>query len=494
MISRLADSYAAKVAFWLLFAGFCGVLILRIILAFSYIPETGGVSVNVMFGIIRILNNHWLYTNPELPPFPIIQYMPLHYYVVAGIAQLLGIEQDVHGVMVLNRLLCLTFDLLLFIPVQRILWHIFMIRSRKICWAVCFGIFLILPNTNYGRIDNLYLLSFCFAIYYFLGFISLNKNKYGAEIVFASIFGSLALFTKQSGLFLLAGMFLFLLFYVKDKKAVLIFSGVSLLTCILLFSILVSSNYHNWFLNAYKGLQNGINFNWFQEVFIEKFFRKMYFFVAGGLALALISCSRDRDIRERFLGFLALIIFFFALLSSLKWGSSINYFTEFLTLTFILSAVYFKHYSVIYPVVKLFFLFLTPFFIMNVYNDKGWNYLRDIKQAEIDYEDCKKVASFLKVNVKNDEFIFTAFHRENLMNLLIGEKALFPTREIVFYCAEPMKVFNYSRYHDMLKDGKIKYLVGHKGIQPDMFLGGKFEGYSKIYDEGNYQIYIYDFK
>jgi len=195
--------------------------------------------------------------------------------------------------------------------------------------------------------------------------------------------------------------------------------------------------------------------------------------------------------RERFLGFMALIIFSFALVSSLKWGSSINYFTEFLTLTFILSAVYFKHYSMLYPAAKLFFLFLTPFFIMNVYNDKGWNYLRDIQESRADYEECKKVATYLKVNVKNDEFIFTAFHRENLMNLLIGEKALFPTREIVFYCAEPLKIFSYQRYHDMLKNGKIKYLVGHKGIQPDMFLSGRFDGYSKIFDEGKYQVYIY---
>ncbi len=489
MISRLADSYAAKAAFLLLFIGFLGVLVLRVILSFSYVPETGGVSVNVMFGIMRMLDNHSLYTNPERPPFPIIQYMPLHYYVVAGIAQLLRIDQDLHLVMVLNRLLCLVFDLLLFIPVQRILWHIFMIKNRKICWAVCFSIFLILPNTNYGRIDNLYLLSFGFAIYYFLGFLSLFKNKYGAEIVFAAIFGSLSFFTKQSGMFLLVSMFLFLLIYVRDKRAILIFSSVTAITCLLLFAILIGSNYQNWFLNAVRGLENGINLSWFQEVFIEKFFRKMYFFVAGGLALALISCSRDRDIRERFLGFTALIIFLFALLSSLKWGSSINYFTEFLALTFILSAVYFKHYSVLYPAAKLFFLFLTPFFIMNVYNDKGWNYLKDIKRSEKDYADCKRVAGFFKDNVKNDEYIFTAFHRENLMNLLIGEKALFPTREIVFYCAEPAKVFSYELYRDMVANGNVKYLVGKKGLQPDIFLGAEFKNYKSIFVHGNYEVF-----
>ncbi|MEP7265313.1 MAG: hypothetical protein ABI772_12480, partial [Bacteroidota bacterium] len=438
--------------------------------------------------------NHALYSNPELPPFPIIQYMPMHYYVVAGLAQLFRIDQDVHSVMMLNRFLCLLFDLILFIPVQRILWHTFLIKNRKICWAVCFGIFLILPNTNYGRIDNLYLLSFAFAIYYFLGFLSLFKNKYGAEIVFAAIFGSLAFFTKQSGIFLLAAMFLFLLFYLKDRKALLIFSSVTALTCLILFTILIGSNYENWFLNAYRGLENGINLGWFQEVFIEKFFRKMYFFIAGGLALALISCSRDKDIRERFLGFLALVVFIFALISSLKWGSSINYFTEFLMLTFMLSAVYFKQQTVLFPAVKLFFLFITPFFIMNVYNDKGWNYLRDLKSSKADYDNCSSVASYLKKNVKNDEFIFTAFHRENMMNLLSGEKALFPTREIVFYCAAPLKIFNYDRFTNMVNDGKVKYLVGRKDVQPDRFLNAEFKNYIKVMDQGPYTIYIYDEK
>ena len=52
-------------------------------------------------------------------------------------------------------------------------------------------------------------------------------------------------------------------------------------------------------------------------------------------------------------------------------------------------------------------------------------------------------------------------------------------------------IFSYNRYHSMVKDGKIKYLVGKKGVQPDMFLGGKFEGYTSIFDQGKYQVFIY---
>ncbi len=126
---------------------------------------------------------------------------------------------------------------------------------------------------------------------------------------------------------------------------------------------------------------------------------------------------------------------------------------------------------------------------MNVYNDKGWGYLKDLKSSEADYAECTSVASFLKKSVKNDEYIFTAFHRENVMNLLIGEKALFPTREIVFFCAEPLKVFDYSRFSSMVEGGKVKYLVGKKGVQPDMFLGVAFHDYEKMLSVGSYDIY-----
>jgi hypothetical protein len=101
------------------------------------------------------------------------------------------------------------------------------------------------------------------------------------------------------------------------------------------------------------------------------------------------------------------------------------------------------------------------------------------------------VSAFLKRNIKNDEYIFTAFHRENLMNLLIGEKALFPTREIVFFCTEPAGIFNYAGYRELVADHKVKYLVGKEGVQPDMFLGARFDGYSSIFRKGKYEVFMY---
>ena len=100
---------------FILFVMTISLLILRINLALSYLPEIGGVSINVMYGIIRILSGSELYTNPEIAPYSIIQYMPLHFHIVALLGKLLGIAKDVHAMMVLNRLFCLSIDVATFI-------------------------------------------------------------------------------------------------------------------------------------------------------------------------------------------------------------------------------------------------------------------------------------------------------------------------------------------------------------------------------------------
>src|SRR4051812_1556363 len=87
------------------------VLILRLLLAFSYLPETGGMSVNMMYGTLHLLKTGMLYINPELPPFSITQYMPLHYYIVRGLAKLFN-AGDVHQLMILHRIVCLLFSVL----------------------------------------------------------------------------------------------------------------------------------------------------------------------------------------------------------------------------------------------------------------------------------------------------------------------------------------------------------------------------------------------
>ena len=108
-----------------------------------------------------------------------------------------------------------------------------------------------------------------------------------------------------------------------------------------------------------------------------------------------------------------------------------------------------------------------------------------------EYADWTLVSRYVKLNVKNDEFIFTAIGKENMINLLIGEKALFPTRDIVLENTYPNKIYDYSDFTQRVKDGKVKYIVTRDSVQPEKFLDAVFERYEKETSLKGYDIYIY---
>ncbi len=476
MKSFLKNLNPLQHSFWLLAIAFVAVLILRIILVFSYIPETGGVSVNVLFSIVRLMNGYSLYSDPQLPPYPIAQYMPLHYEIVSTIGKILGMQSNIHGISVLNRFLCLAFDLLVFIPVYKILNRQFKIENKQLIAAVCMCIFLILPNPNYGRVDNLYLLSFMWSVYFFLAFISDNNNA-SRKLIYAGITVSLGVLTKQSGLFLLAATGLYLLFIHRNWSATIRFSLTVIFTGGLLFMLMVQNNFYAFYQNTVLGLKNGISINWFNEVIIKTFFFKMYFFVAAGIALAFLTFIDFKNERLRYLGFISLIVFSCSLAASLKWGSSTNYFTEFLSISFILAAIYFYSFTNESqpPLLnKLSLLFITPFFILTVFNDKGWGHLSNLNKSRKLYKETALVSDYLQTKLKKTDLVFTEFHKENLLNIFLHQHSLFPQREIVVHCTYPKHTFNYLDFQLQNENGAIKYWVGKKDKQPTTFLNVDF--------------------
>lgn len=488
----LKNLHPLQLSFWLLAIAFVAVLLLRIILVFSYIPETGGVSVNVLFSIVRLMNGYALYSDPQLPPYPIAQYMPLHYAIVSTIGKVLGFQSNIHAISVLNRFLCLAYDLLVFIPVYKILRNQFAIQNKQVIAAVCMSIFLVLPNPNYGRVDNLYLLSFMWSLYFFLAFIS-DNNHASRKLIYAGITVSFGMLTKQSGVFLLAATGLYLLFIHRNWNATFRFSLTVVLTCGLLFTLLVQNNFYAFYQNTVLGLNNGISINWFNEVIVKTFFFKMYFFVACGLALALLTFIDFKNERLRYLGFVSLIVFCCSLAASLKWGSSTNYFSEFLALTFILSAIYFTSPShlITSSLTTLSLLLITPFFILAVFNDKGWGHLSNLYKSRKVYQETALVAQYLQTKLAKGDLVFTEFHKENLLNIFLYQYSLFPQREIVVHCTYPKHTFSYLDFQQKNRNGAIKFWVGKRDKQPTPFLNVDFNHFVADTAFQNFVIYQY---
>ena len=478
-----------RVIFISLFICFLSEFTIRFILALSYVPETGGASLDVLYGIVRMLSGRPLYTNPELPPYAVIGYMPLHYYVVAGVSQLFGVGQSIHDVSALNRVINLLFNVSLFIPVHRIIKNIFEIRDRLTVWSVFFAVFIFIYSADYSGPGSFYLLVLMFSIYYFLCFLKLHSNKYGSELVLSGIFGALACFTNQFGFIIQIASVLFLWLKMKDKKATIRYALSSVLSYLFLSIILIGSSYNYWLRHLFNGLFH-FDLISFGETDLYSFVIEIAYLLAiTGITLSFFPRIKF-DWWFVFLRFLILFIFTITVTGRLFFGLSIVYFESGLMLAILLFSVIICNYPDLKATSRVLLLCGSVIFILNIYQNKTWEMLRDIRTYSKQYDDCAFVAGYVKQNVKNDEYIFALTRQDNFMNTLIGEKALFPNKKLAMSKYYNSKSLRYDDFRQRLKEGKIKYLIGENDNQPAVFLDEAFVGFEKESRSRGYSIFI----
>lgn len=465
---------------------------LRFLLALSYLPETGGVSINVLYGITRIINGSYLYTDPELPPFPIIQYMPLHFYSIKAIASILGLQNDIHGLMVLNRLFCLLIDCLCVFIISRSLNKHF---KLNLIFSVTLALiyFVSIPGIIYSRGDNLYLLFFITTV------ILLHENfsestvkswtsKYLPHLT--GLTSALAINTKQTGLFLIVLCFIYFLFH-KNLIVNLVKYGISFLSVTLVIFLLTepAASISAFKLNVIDGVKNGININWFLEVFLKNYFLKFSYLLAGGILIAILLLKNNSEKINRFAGFGICWYFSVAVLSSFKAGSGPNYYLEFLVLSIFGLALLVRNNNFEYRQQLLFVLVLTPFFMIASANDKGWGDIKQMKRAEKDYRNCILVANYVLPKVKENEWVLTNFHKESTINLHLSDKALFPCREVALYFTRPIGVFHFNEFSRMINTKRIPFIIDHRNELLPVFLDDTIKSYSLDTTIGKYAIY-----
>jgi len=465
-------------------------VLLRITLAISYLPEIGGVSINVMYGIIRILSGSELYTNPEVAPFPIIQYMPLHFHLVALAGKAMMISKDIHAMTVLNRLFCLALDICSTLLITRTLIKTLSLKSN-IAWPLSFIYFLSIPSIIYGRVDNLYLFLFIATISILLKNIlrSESNNKSMKDIFIAGVVCALAICTKQTGIFLLVFCSIFFLFISKSLKTILIFYAGLLLSGFIVALWLYPVSLEAFKLNIIDGVKNGINVNWFMEVILKNFFMKFSYVLGMGL-LAAILLYKNRHLKTA--AFLSLgIIWYFliASLSAFKAGSGPNYYLEFIVLSLFGISILIKNTSFINSTGTLFALVLSPFFVIAAANDKGWGDLGMMKKSKKDYFNCIEVAEYIKPKIKFEEWVLSDFHKENSLNLMLTDQALFPCREVALYFTRPQGVFHFSEFKKLIENGSVSFLITYKEDTLSEFIDEPLLNYCTDTTIGNYTIY-----
>lgn len=465
---------------------------LRILLSFSHLPETGGVSVNVLYGINRIIHDQPLYTSPELAPFPIIQYMPFHFYLVKSMAFLTG-TQELFGIMILNRCICLLFDLLCTWIIAVMLIRCFRMTALA-SWSLALIYFLSIPGIIYGRVDNVYLFftiaSFSLSIRNLLiSEVSAGTRNEVRKWILPGILAGLSLLSKQTGLYLCVFTAVFILLRLKNSVAFLFFSGA----CVLVFTtgilLMQPGDADAIRQNIIEGVKNGINVNWFAEVILKNYFLKHSYLIALGILIGWMELRQRDSIAGWFIGAGIAWYFIVATLSSFKAGSGPNYYLEFLTLTLMgignLSLRYASEIRKLMP----YALILTPFFLLTSANDKGWGDTKSMSAAKADYNNCEQVAEYLNPRLGSNEWVMTGFHKENLLNLMLVDKALFPCREVAFYFTWNLGVFHFREFEKLKLNKQIKYVVVKNEKLPGEYLNVNFNDFVPDTSIAGYQIY-----
>lgn len=471
--------------------GLC-LLVLRIMLAFSWLPETGGVSINVLYGINRLVEGLPLYTSPDKPPFPVIQYMPLYFYVVKTIASISGLT-DIHSLMVLNRSLCLLFDL-----ACSWLLSVMLIRSFRMSivtsWTLALIYFVSIPAIIYGRVDNLYLLLTLSTIVLSIRYLIEYDNRTEMEAnfrgwVLPGILGGLSVLTKQTGVFLCIFTVAFLIIRIKELKSALTFSASALFVFAFGMMLMHPGELPSILLNVVNGVKNGINTNWFAEVLLKNYFLKHSYLIALGILTAWLEWNNRKSALSSYMGYGIAWYFLVATASSLKAGSGPNYYLEFLGLTILgignLSLRYASEIRRLTP----YALILSPFFLLASANDKGWGDTRYMKAAKAEYQKCSKVAEYIRPKLGPSEWVMTGFHKENLLNILLCDKALFPCREVAFYFTWPLGVFSFAEFGVLKEQGKIPFVVVKEEKEAGRYLNIEFNTYKADTVIAGYQIY-----
>ena len=493
---------------------FLSMLILRIHLITAYIPEIGGVESNVIYSLQRVLAGYPLYTDPAAAPYSITQYTPLYYLLCWLVGMVFQVDAaNVHQVYELSRSVSLLLNLGFFFSTLVISRNIFRI-GKGLSFVVATYAFVYLDEESFSRPDSLYNLLFLVTIGLFLKALLQNKQRPSFKyLVGASVASVLTIFAKQSGIYLPVLLLVFIGFYLRSLRWMLVASFTMLLAFIGLFLLSSNGDAYVFLQNTVQGVNNGTSLTWFAKRIMVEHFQKERVVNVCGLFLGLYYLATGTDNVKKFLGFSLLGSFAFAFVTSFKIGAAPNYFTEFIVMAFIAAAVFITSNGFVANQVRLphrgrldnykplllllFVLFTLPprlagkivKKVVEVHNAGLHEYMSSQAVAQFLYED---------EGLKPHEQVFVLTHVEDYLNKFLFRNVIFPQKEIVM--ANSPDVYDYTCFRQGLDQGQVSYVVAdtrqshldttaqQTRVKYD-FIGGDFSLYVPIKTIDHYLIF-----
>ena len=463
----------------------------KFILAGSYVPELGGFERNVIWGVQQIIAGNPLYTNPDLPPFSLIQYMPLYYYLMAFLGKVAGIQAgDAHAVYALCRGFNLFISMLLCSGIFLSLRKSFQTALLPAAGFSAFAFLLLEPFTLSGRPDMLK------SFFFLLQVLLLCSGKFSRlriQIPLSLLLSLLCFLCKQDGLTAFA-VLPAALFLGRQWKALLvyIFSAAGLLALVLL--LLEKGFDGNFFSNVLGALQNGISISWFMSVFSNFFFSYAFLF-APALVLSY-EFVQEKSLRFRIAGAAFLLAFFPPLLASLKFGSGPNYFQEAILLACLFCGLsfhklaensWFRFRESRLLFMLFFFLLATGMSSLHSVTGLFLNQeerIRAIYLSEADF--CRKLAQDFP---GKKLMLLTGRQWEDNLSTLLADRIINPNRDVSAQVFEGKDGNALHALKAYVKNSSDLILITDKGQKPG-FPGLDFSGYQAVQSIGSRQLWL----
>ncbi len=449
-----------------------------------------GAEENVVYAMIKLLQGGPLYSAPEAVPFDVVQYTPVYYLLLRPVAAVLGIDGSVpHDVYRLIRSVGLVLNLLF----GALVFGMARGMGARTPWALLWSAVLLalLPRQVYSRPDTLNLLLFGASM---LAFLASQRRDPGADrtrlLDLAVLFGALAPFAKQSGVLallvigasLLATRQWKVLFRATGLGAALVASGVAL--CCWQYGADI------FFANVVKGIRNGVNMQEWTWTLLRKNGPDVLIYQLLGLVLA-IRLIRSGAHAATALGVGIVLTWAFALLTSMKHGSSQGYYTECLALCLVALAAEGSLWR--FPVQRL-----APWvlFALALISVRPWQVRwgvavalgRQAPDEELPaYRQAQAMARLLQEDPQLSSGLVLLTHHDPLENFIVGRSVL--TQKDILLLPAAREQYDLQGFHAALDNGAVQWIISTGPVDKLPLVGHRHPALEHHRSVHGYEVY-----
>jgi len=468
-------------------------LVIRLTGVFSFQPDTWGIMENsIIYSIQNMLNGAPLYPDPELPPFSITQYSPLYYYMVFGTCKLLSIKADhISEIYTVSRFLSLLGNFLWASSIFALIKTFYKSNGQKIIYPILLGMvgFIILQRHAYSRPDSFLNAAILFTIFFFIKYIQNDEQtakKRSFYLIVTALLSATSILLKQSAIVLPVLICFFLIIILRNFKSLLIYLVAFFIFITALLLPLYGDSIINFYKNTVLGLNNGLSLSWFWYKILQDFFCTINGLIFTCLIFLLskyLFVSEKKE--EVFLGYSIIALFLFALLTSLKIGSTPSYFTEVSGLCLVGFSLYTHKISIKPPItIVATALFLCSFAsnpkILVPINKKE-RFAKSVLKKE------EEVYRYVSTNfpLQQGEWIFINKNGwESYLSNLFFKNGLFPHKDII----SQKQVFPYTAFDSLFQSNKIPIVITDTGSLK--YLQVDFSAYKTAKEINGYKILV----